>query len=105
MVRPEIIERRKEIAKTPLLDRIAAMREMLAAAGDEAQQLRHLPAWASKAMADQRFYRYALPLELGGENLRAREHIEIIEDTPQSFHPRERCGRRAIRRSRCRAIR
>jgi alkylation response protein AidB-like acyl-CoA dehydrogenase len=79
MVRPEIIERRDEIAKTPILERIAAMKETLAAAGDEAQQLRHLPAWASKEMADQGLYRYALPLELGGENLRAREQIEIIE--------------------------
>ena len=79
MVRPAIIERQNAISKTPMLDRIAAMKESLAAAGDEAQQLRHLPAWASKAMADQGLYRYALPLELGGENLRAREQIEIIE--------------------------
>ena len=79
MLRPEIIERRDEISKTPILDRIAAMRETLAAAGDEAQQLRHLPAWASKEMADQGLYRFVLPLELGGENLRAREQIEIVE--------------------------
>ena len=79
MVRAEIIERQKEISKTPPLDRIAAMKESLAAAGDEAQQLRHLPAWASKDMADQGLYRFALPTELGGENLRAREQIEIIE--------------------------
>ena len=79
MVRAEIIERQKEISKTPPLDRIAAMKESLAAAGDEAQKLRHLPAWASKDMADQGLYRFALPSELGGENLRAREQIEIIE--------------------------
>ena len=79
MVRAEIMERQKEISKTPALDRIAAMKESLVAAGDEAQQLRHLPAWASKEMADQGLYRFALPTELGGENLRAREQIEIIE--------------------------
>ena len=79
MVRPEVIEHRDEIAKTPILDRIAAMKETLAAAGDEAQQLRQLPAWASKEMADQGLYRFVLPLELGGENLRAREQIEIVE--------------------------
>ena len=79
MVQAAIIERRDAIAKTPVLDRIAAMKDRLRAAGDEAQQLRHLPAWASKEMAAQGLYRYALPLELGGENLRAREQIEIIE--------------------------
>jgi len=79
MVRSEILERRDEIAKTPILERIAGMKESLAAAGDEAQQLRHLPAWASREMADQGLYRYVLPPELGGENLRAREQIEIVE--------------------------
>ena len=51
MVQPAIIERRDAISKTPILERIAAMRETLMAAGDEAQHLRHLPAWASKAAA------------------------------------------------------
>ena len=72
-IRPEILERRDEIAKTPILERIANMRESLAAAGEEAQEIRHLPAWASKEMADQGLYRFALPLELGGENLSARK--------------------------------
>lgn len=79
VVKAEILARRDEVAKTPALQRIADMKESLAAAGDEAQELRHLPAWASKAMADQGLYRFALPLELGGENLRAREQIEIVE--------------------------
>src|SRR5438477_13207586 len=79
MVSPAIIERQKTISKTPVLERIAAMKETLAAAGDEAQRLRHLPAWASKEMADQGLYRFTLPVELGGENLRAREQIEIVE--------------------------
>lgn len=79
MVQAEIIDRQKEISKTPMLARIAAMKESLSAAGDEAQRLRHLPAWASAEMADQGLYRFALPIELGGENLRARQQIEIIE--------------------------
>ena len=79
MVKADIIERQKAISKTPMLERIASIRETLVAAGDEAQQLRHLPAWASKEMADIGLYRYALPPELGGENLQARQQIEIIE--------------------------
>ena len=78
-IRPEILERRDEIARAPILERIANMKESLAAAGDEAQQLRHLPAWASREMADQGLYRFVLPLELGGENLSAREQIEVVE--------------------------
>lgn len=79
MVRPEIIERQQALSQTPILERIAAMKESLKAAGDEAQELRHLPAWASKEMADQGLYRFALPPELGGENLNARQQIEVIE--------------------------
>jgi alkylation response protein AidB-like acyl-CoA dehydrogenase len=79
MVQSAILERRDAVEKTPILERIAAMKETLLAAGDEAQRLRHLPAWASKEMAAQGLYRFALPRELGGEDLRAREQIEIVE--------------------------
>ena len=79
MVRNEILERRDELSKTPILDRIASLKEQLVAAGDEAQQLRYLPAWASREMANQGLYRFALPLELGGENLTARQQIEVVE--------------------------
>ncbi|MFN3231282.1 MAG: acyl-CoA dehydrogenase family protein [Alphaproteobacteria bacterium] len=79
MVKDEIIKRQKEISKIPMLERIESITDSLVAAGDEAQQLRHLPAWASKEMADIGLYRYALPPELGGEDLKAREQIEIIE--------------------------
>ncbi|MFT7218699.1 MAG: alkylation response protein AidB-like acyl-CoA dehydrogenase [Candidatus Azotimanducaceae bacterium] len=79
MVRSEILERQTQLSKIPILERIAAMKESLVAAGDEAQQLRHLPEWASKEMADQGLYRYALPTELGGEGLTARQQIEVIE--------------------------
>jgi alkylation response protein AidB-like acyl-CoA dehydrogenase len=79
MVRAEIIERQNEIKQTPMLERIESMREMLRAAGDEAQELRHLPAWAAKEMAANGLYRYALPAELGGEDVSAREQIENVE--------------------------
>lgn len=79
MVKAAILERQKDLSKTPMLERIASIKDSLAAAGDEAQELRHLPAWASKEMADIGIYRYALPVELGGGDLRAREQIEIIE--------------------------
>ena len=79
MVRAAIIERQNEIKQTPMLERIASMREMLRTAGDEAQELRHLPAWAAKEMAAQGFYRFALPAELGGEDMTAREQIESVE--------------------------
>ncbi len=79
MVQTAILERRDTIARTPILERIEAMKDLLRAAGDEAQKLRHLPAWASKEMAAQGLYRFALPLELGGEDLRARAQIEVVE--------------------------
>ena len=79
MVRQEILDRRDAIEATPILERVAAMKESLAAAGDEAQTLRHLPAWGSKEMADQGLYRFVLPRELGGEDLTAREQIEVVE--------------------------
>lgn len=79
MVRTEIIEQQAKIKQIPMLERIESMREMLRAAGDEAQELRHLPAWAAKEMAANGFYRFALPKELGGEDVTAREQIENVE--------------------------
>ena len=79
MVRPEIIAKQEALHDTPILDRIANMREALVAAGDEAQQIRHMPPWAVKEMVDAGIYRMVVPAELGGEDLRAREQIEVIE--------------------------
>ncbi|HCV00368.1 MAG TPA: hypothetical protein DGL25_04120 [Dehalococcoidia bacterium] len=80
MVRAEIIERSKVLQETaPPLERLQGMKEALLKAGDEAQEIRHLPSWASNEIADQGLYRFALPQELGGEDLRAREQIEIVE--------------------------
>ncbi len=79
MVQPAILARRDALAKTPILERIAALKEALIAAGDEAQQIRHLPGWASKLISEQGLYRFVLPRELGGEGLTAREQIEVVE--------------------------
>ena len=79
MVRAELIERSKKLQKTPPLERLAGMKEMLLKAGDEAQEIRHFPAWASNEVADQGLYRFALPPELAGEDLRAKGQIEIVE--------------------------
>ncbi len=79
MMRPAILEQRDKNQQTPVLDRVAAMKEQLQAAGDEAQELRHLPAWASQEMAGQGLYRMPVPAELGGEDASAREQIETIE--------------------------
>ena len=79
MVRQEILDRSAELARTPVLERIANIREALAEGGDEAQQLRRLPDWVSKEMAKAGLYRFAMPTELGGEDLLARGQIEAIE--------------------------
>ena len=69
----------EQLKKTPPLERVAKIREQLVQAGDEAQELRSLPAWAAKVMADAGLYRFAMPAELAGEDLLARDQIEIIE--------------------------
>ncbi len=79
MVRQEILDKQQALHDTPILDRIANMREALTQAGYEAQQLRHMPAWAVKEMVDAGIYRMVVPAELGGEDLLARKQIEVIE--------------------------
>lgn len=79
MVRTEIKERIAKLHETPVVERINALREELTAAGDEAQELRHLPQWAANLMTDAGLYRIALPPELGGEDLTPMEQIEAIE--------------------------
>ncbi len=79
MVRAEILERSKQLQQTDPLERLGSIREGLKQAGDEAQELRHIPSWASNEIADQGLYRFALPIELGGEDLLAKEQIEIVE--------------------------
>ena len=80
MVRAEIIERSKQLQETaPALELLLGIKEALLQAADEAQEIRHIPAWASNEIADQGLYRFAIPQELGGEDLPARDQIEIVE--------------------------
>ena len=79
MVRAEIKERMAELHKTPVVDRINNLREALTAAGDEAQQLRHLPQWAADELTKAGIYRIALAAELGGENLEPVDQIKAVE--------------------------
>ncbi len=64
MVRAEIKERMARLHETPVVQRIQNLREALIAAGDEAQELRRLPQWASDELVKAGIYRLALPAEL-----------------------------------------
>ncbi|MFN0096020.1 MAG: hypothetical protein ACKVVT_14750 [Dehalococcoidia bacterium] len=79
MVRAEILERSKQLQKTSPVQRVRELREPFLKAADEGQQIRRLPDWASTIMADAGLYRFALPFELGGENLEPVEQIKVIE--------------------------
>ncbi len=79
MVRAELKERMAELHDLPAVDRIAAMKDRLTAAGDEAQELRHPPQWAAEGMADAGLYRLALPPELAGEDLSPMDQINAVE--------------------------
>ncbi|MXZ88654.1 MAG: hypothetical protein F4Z07_07385, partial [Dehalococcoidia bacterium] len=79
VVRQEILDRQEALHDTPILDRLADIREALVQAGDEAQELRHMPAWAVTEMVNAGIYRMVVPAELGGEDLLARQQIEVIE--------------------------
>ena len=81
MVRQELKDRIATLQKTPMLDRIENMREVLVSAADEAQEIRRLPEWAAKEMIDAGLYRFAMPAELAGEDFLAKEQIETLEAT------------------------
>lgn len=61
------------------LDKIESMRDVILAAGDEAQELKKLPDDIVSKMIDEGFFRFALPAELGGDNASSMETIEILE--------------------------
>lgn len=75
----DLFDRSNTLKQKPPAKRIHDMRDLLLAAGDEAQEVRHLPDWAAKEMVDAGLYRFALPIELAGEDLRARGQIEAVE--------------------------
>jgi len=63
----------------PLLDRIAALGDVIRSGGDRAQQLRRLPDDTVAALIDAGFFRFTLPHELGGENASVRQTVEVLE--------------------------
>ena len=79
MLRQELFDRVDILRKDSPAERIRNMRDLLEEAGDEAQKIRHLPDWAAKEMANAGLYRFALPTELAGEDLLARDQIEAVE--------------------------
>jgi alkylation response protein AidB-like acyl-CoA dehydrogenase len=68
---------------TPLvgtpLERVERLRSVIVKGGDEAQKLRRLPTETVEALIDEGFFRFAQPLELGGENASAVETVAILE--------------------------
>ncbi|MFN0093286.1 MAG: acyl-CoA dehydrogenase family protein [Dehalococcoidia bacterium] len=79
MVRQVLMDKMADLKKTPPLKRIEGIKDALKQAGDEAQQLRHLPDWVIPIMVDAGLYRFAMPSELAGEDLRAADQINILE--------------------------
>jgi alkylation response protein AidB-like acyl-CoA dehydrogenase len=63
---------------TPL-ERVARLRDVIITGGDQAQEMRRLPADCVDAMIDEGLFRFALPEELGGENASSMQTIEILE--------------------------
>lgn len=62
-----------------LLQRVADLADDIGKAGDEAQTLRHCPAWVIDAMIDKGLFRFTVPRELGGEDASVGQTIEVIE--------------------------
>ena len=64
---------------TARLEKIESMRAEILAAGDEAQQLRRLPDGIVERLVDEGFFRFTLPVELGGEDATSCDTIKILE--------------------------
>lgn len=62
-----------------LLERVAGLRDVIRAGGDEAQLLRRCPTATIEALIDQGLFRFAIPRELGGEDATVGETIEVLE--------------------------
>ncbi len=71
------------LISTPLigtpLERVQRMRDIIVKGGDEAQSMRRLPNATVEALIDEGFFRFAIPVELGGENASAVETVIILE--------------------------
>ncbi len=66
-------------ADEPLLDRIAALADVIRDGGDRAQSMRRLPDDTVATLVDAGFFRFTLPRELGGEDASVRETVEVLE--------------------------
>jgi len=63
---------------TPL-ERVEKLRDVIAAGGDKAQEMRRLPSDCVDALIDEGLFRFAMPRELGGEDASTMETVEILE--------------------------
>ena len=61
------------------LDRVALLADQIRVGGDEAQQLRRVPAHTVDALVEAGLFRFTIPTELGGENASVLETIEVLE--------------------------
>lgn len=61
------------------LQRVGQMKDIIAAGGDGAQEIRRLPDDCVSALIDEGFFRFTLPRELGGEDATTIETIEVLE--------------------------
>ena len=68
----------KTLEGTPV-ERVGKLREFIREGGDQAQELRRVPAETIDALVDEGIFRFTLPPELGGEDASVRETIEVIE--------------------------
>lgn len=62
-----------------LLDRVADLRDVIVEGGNEAQSLRRVPDHTVDALVDAGFFRFTLPVELGGEDATVATTIEVLE--------------------------
>ncbi|MFK7913355.1 MAG: acyl-CoA dehydrogenase family protein [Pseudomonadales bacterium] len=62
----------------PLLDRVAALKDVIIEGGDQAQELRQAPQQTIDALVDAGLFRHAIPKSLGGDDASVRETIETL---------------------------
>jgi alkylation response protein AidB-like acyl-CoA dehydrogenase len=61
------------------LDQIESLRQPILDAGDKAQQMRRLPEEIVERLVEAGFFRFALPVALGGEDASSMDTIAILE--------------------------
>jgi indole-3-acetate monooxygenase len=60
--------------------RVAELADVIAKAGDEAQELRRLPDDCKEALIDAGIFRFAMPKELGGDDATITETVDVLAD-------------------------